>query len=370
MLSNRLFVCLVTVGFLGLTGCGVQPEEKINPIRCLNDSDCKSSEFCRMDPSNEPACLAEGCLIRTQVAEGRCESKPVPPPKPPQPSVCSKDSDCKRGERCLYTGVPTGTRRIQGRCAPVQVEPPPTACYSDSDCGQNELCELSPVPPQEGGAPTQGTKTGSAPAQGTGTDAVEPQVFPCMPQPQGRCVPKPPVTCYQDSDCAQNERCELNPMTGTKTGSATAQGSDPDNTTQAFPCMPQPEGRCVPKPPVSKGCTSDADCAQNERCEQYATCAGLNCPPPPPAACVPKTPTPAPCAQDNDCAQGQICYSLPCDAEQCGPSYCIAKPVEPTPARCVADADCKSGQRCEHFATCTAIGCPPAPPSVCVDIKP
>jgi hypothetical protein len=32
---------------------------------------------------------------------------------------------------------------------------------------------------------------------------------------------------------------------------------------------------------------------------------------------------------------------------------------------CATDADCPDGY-CEHFATCTAIGCPPPPPSECV----
>ncbi len=313
MLSNRWVVCWMAVSFLGLTGCGVQPEEKVDPIKCTSNDDCKRTEICRLAPSEPTVCGGAGCVIRARVVEGRCESKPVPPPRPPQPSVCSKDSDCKRGERCLYTGVATGTRRIQGRCAPIQVEPPPVTCYQDSDCAQNERCEMDPMPgTQGGGAPTQGAKEGSAPAQGTSSDS----------------------------------------------------------TTQVFPCMPQPTGRCVAKPPAPKSCTSDADCAQGEHCEHYATCAGLNCPPPPPSACVPNPPAPKTCVQDGDCAQGEICYNLPCDAENCGSSYCIAKPVEPDPRRCEADADCTSGQRCEHYATCTAIGCPPTPPSVCVDIKP
>ena len=334
MLKNRVMMFLMAMGWVALSGCGIDPNDtKKTEIKCQSDSDCASHQRCRLE---EPfRCLAEGCEkgSPTWIApEGVCEEAKKPPVSP-QPSVCSSDSDCKRGERCLYTGaVPEGnTRRVQGRCAPVQVEPPPTSCYQDSDCGANERCELT----HEGGE------------------------IPPHPGIPGSSEP--------------------NTGTGTSTGTSTKDGDTPTS----FPCMPAPIGRCVPKAPAPKACQTDADCGRSERCEHFATCAAIGCPPPPPSVCVPRDPQPEPrtCQSDADCLQGEVCEgSVTCAGLNCPPpppSTCVLRPEprpepqpEPAPQGCESDADCQSGQRCEHFATCAAIGCPPPPPSVCVDNTP
>ena len=351
MWKQRVMMILGVLGVVGLSGCGIDPKESC------------SSYLTRVCP--------EGTRCGDEMLPEYCR-----PPKPPV-QACYSDSDCGRGEQCVYdlpspepmcyrdgNGTTCAAPAPSGRCGVAPKRPKkkkkskkhkrPTLCHSDSDCRRGQYCAFLPSEPP--------------------TRCADSEDYRCpdvMPAVEGRCQdrPVPPPhdgSCQSDSDCKRGEQCLYT-------------GVPSDGTRRIV-------GRCAPiqpPPPPVTSCYQDSDCAADQRCEINTTepvpppvpqdggsSEGYPCFPQPEGRCVPRTPPPTSCVSDDDCAQGEICYQIPCDAEHCGPAQCIAKPVEPSPRRCVADADCPSGQRCEHFATCTAIGCPPPPPSVCVDNTP
>ncbi len=300
------------------------------------------------EPCGETTCAAgETCVdLAVECIQAPCPSQPTCVPAP-QPTECSSDLDCGDGAYCDFDGAypegfdpdPTNCIALIGVCRPIET------CNSNSECGIDEHCEFGPTTRcdaicEEGGD----CRCGGAPAEGT-------------------CEPGP-AECFSDADCPADSFC---PAVLTDCGCAAGEDCPMD-------CYWGPS-YCEPRGPTSE-CDTDADCGPGALCSfMEIVCAGGPngespdcfeqlgiCIPGPIDECV----TDADCARGETCVFNQydcLCAGGPEDYCDCGtsPGTCEPQPGE----ACQSDADCPGGF-CEAYATCDAIGCPPAPASACV----
>ncbi|MDF1566315.1 MAG: hypothetical protein P1V51_25005 [Deltaproteobacteria bacterium] len=335
-------------GFTGGSCMGpIEDDDDPNPVECFADSDCGEGFYCDYDealpPGYEPS--PTNCIALT----GVCRAI----------ETCSSNADCGPGEHCELPPVARcgadcppdadcrcgGGEPVEGTC-----EPGPAECWSDADCPADSFCPMQPM-------------VDCACAEG------EDCPYDCGLWEPTFCQPRP-SECFSDEDCGPEFFCNLSGTT------------DPDDY-----CDCGPAGDCYCGAPVAAGtceprfepgeCQSDLDCGPGEACEIFETV----CPADPATGepgcfqmigvCVP-APRPE-CQSDLDCAEGEQCVTYEvdclCASENGEPCDCGAPMgvCEPLPGEgCEIDADCGPDGYCEHYATCTAIGCPPAPPSQCV----
>jgi hypothetical protein len=226
-----------------------------------------------------------------------------------------------------------------GQC--IENKPEPKKCNTNKDCDEGFICEpvLCPAmcaPDGKGGC------------------------LPCNDGFIGVCIPEPETGCMQDSDCDENEICEVY-CTGFCDPSAG--------------CADMCKGICKPK---EQGCKTDAECGEGFHCETVCSygcqsdssycgegsCFGI---------CVKDQPEPKKCNFDKDCGEGYICEPVLCttaekDSYSCIPDekggclpcndgfvgVCVPKPVE----GCDETKPCPSGQECKVvcMGLCTPEG--------------
>ncbi len=212
----------------------------------------------------------------------------------------------------------------------------PVQCQTDADCGPGKHCEFLCL------------KGCTEPVFGVAPRAEKCQGMDCV----GTCVddPLPPVRCSVDADCPEGFVCEpvVCPMICIDDG----QGG-------CLPCNEGFLGQC--EPDAQKGCNSDAECGEGERCE--TVCTGL-CPPGSycvegcSGVCVKKD---AGCQANEDCPEGFYCELMcpsPCDplpagaeAPSCIGSECVGQCL-PKPQECSSSADCPPGTACVEQGYC------------------
>ncbi len=354
---------------------------------CVAQAGCTSDDECGEGFHCEWVCTA-GCGYATPAGAPRSTDPASPPcdptagecfgqciPNSPPEQPCDQDSDCPAGFVCepvLCTQAEYCLPDPSGGCVPppcneghlgVCVPAPQQGCQSDAECAPGERCEIyctglcdpatgcgdvcfgQCVPAGCGGGCPEGFECVTVcPDCGPAVDCQ----FPC----EERCVPaKPePGQCNQDSDCPAGFHCE--PVLCTMVCISDGHGG-------CLPCNDGFLGRC--EPDAQQGCTSDAECAEGERCE--VVCTGL-CPPGAYCTdacfgvCVKKD---ASCQADADCPDGFYC-ELMCPND-CGPvpagreaptcigTECAGQCVA-LPKLCASDADCPENQACVEQEFC------------------
>lgn len=152
------------------------------------------------------------------------------------------------------------------------------------------------------------------------------------------------IPCERDADCGESQICAL-------TDCAAPCDTDEDPACEPTDCGSG--GVCIDiGPPPPRDCTSDADCAEAERCivETFESCVGSGCA----------------CAEDDPACDCDV----PVDEECTTETYAFCAP--PWAGACEADADCGAGFTCEVLEVCACSGgggdrdapdADPAPPS-------
>ena len=271
---------------------------------CFSDYDCDSGEVCALEDGYDCCPPNAYCADYLPACEGTC----VPAPELP----CAFDSDCQQGEYCDQSsyasmpgccvpeaygnGCPMDYPLCPGVCLPL---PEVAGCLSDADCDADEVCNLQMLVP--GLYPTT---IGCCPPNAL-CDASVP---PCG----GTCVPAPePEGCFDDSECAPDEICEL--LTPVAGDDPATMGCCPPNAF-CYAYLPACEGQCVPAPKPEEFCYSDNECGGDQHCSvSDGEC--LNDPTCPycdvcTGVCVDdETPPPSPCRRTG--CSGQLC--LPFD---------------------------------------------------------
>ena len=151
----------------------------------------------------------------------------------------------------------------------------------------------------------------------------------CKPDPEGNmCVPKDDSEdpeCEADSDCDRGQFC-------TDDGICVPDEEDPECTSDDSDCE---SGQvCTDEICVDEGtdeCTSDDDCASDERCKPQLDG----------NVCVPDEEDPE-CTSDDDCGSGEVCEDNAC------------VPDDSEDPECTSDADCASNEVCSDDGMCVA----------------
>jgi hypothetical protein len=154
----------------------------------------------------------------TPIAEGgggaTTEQEPITPPRPPAPSQCSKDTDCKTAEYCHFQGFSTWQAGTLGTCA--------TACAHNNDCALGQVCTAghcytgiacqtaknnADCPPNEFCDPAE-QSCGAKPA--ACASASDCQVgFVCDTDHICRDAHQPSGGCHSHDQCGEGEYCDL-----------------------------------------------------------------------------------------------------------------------------------------------------------------
>jgi hypothetical protein len=323
------------------TGC-----EGLEEYQCIEDPDCRPIYQAGDEPTDclcAPCVEGEVCDCRCGTGTGGAGQRPIEPGsylgcEYNQPTRCGGLDE----EACIST---RGCRPVYNGGGAQRPEPDPDVCYCPPcDPDSNEPCpgcDCEPVPPPP-------------------------------PHEYAYCEDSFPESCYDldESSCHREPGCEAHYSTVT----ICSGGGGPDGAGAA--CDPNVNGcDTLPPPPCYEEtqfdgcyplgggeCRSDADCptgyceqagyCDEFGCTEYSYCVDPSCDDGTEVICLSLPPV---CGAGQTLAIRNGCYEC-VDARTCGS-------VEPN--GCASDADCPNGY-CEHYATCTAIGCPPPPPSQCV----
>ncbi len=332
-------------------------------IDCVGDWTCGAEGQCLFQCGSDP-CADVLCEEGNQCIDGQC--MPVIDPCAtvdcapgftcsngecqPDAQQCMGDGECGPGMHCSTsdgdcfgfdpgdcTGdEPCGVPAVcMGQCVPNTSE-----CDNDAQCGAGEYCSFDNCFPGPGGF-----HDGDAPAA---------ELY-CP----GVCEPVEEPTCDSDNECGPGQFCNF--QAGPCWGSPT-EPTDPDGNDAAFPADEYCPGICEDLP---GGCSSDADCGE----DQYCGCAGfanglIACEP----QCLPKNEG---CIFDTECPGGHICeggecllVAQPCSYDgQCGDNeYC-----EFTECFGAAEPDCDPDQHpnCMIPPECTGFCAPNVQPNHC-----
>jgi hypothetical protein len=289
---------------------------------CWSDSDCSPGESCVVDEDEAENCCPPGafCLHIWPACQGTCEE--TVPAATCAAMLCAPGYDCidtPAGGQCVPQNECTtdadcenGICDIGATCAGLNCPPPPpNKCLSlPCDDGTQALCEM--VPP-------------------TCADdevlAVRNHCFSCLPADSCLEVPPPPppVQCGPGSDCGDGFHCEYPEGQCGGVGQCVADydacyeiyapACGCDGETYGNDCFARAAsggvahmGECSAPPPPPEGCASDADCGENETCEQV-WCITAPCP----ALCMP-VPEPEPASCVDSCGGASSDGSCYCDA--------------------------------------------------------
>ncbi|XP_028309473.1 uncharacterized protein LOC114467413 isoform X3 [Gouania willdenowi] len=338
----------------------LEPYLKPCADKCSNDYDCAYNEKCCLQGCGR-MCVAIN-PINPGVKPGDCPKSVLSQYYKPCADQCSNDYDCAFNEKCCSQGCgrtcvaitpnnPINPGVKPGDCpnsVPSQYfKPCADQCSNDYDCAYNEKCCLQgcgrkcvPITPTTPVTPTQyGVKPGDCPKF-----VLAPYFKPCADK------------CSNDYDCAFNEKCCLqgcgrtcvaitpnNPINpGVKPGDC------PNSVPSQFfkPCADQ--------------CSSDFDCAFNEKCclqgcgRMCVAITPINPTNPgvKPGDCPNSVPSQffKPCADqcsnDFDCA-----FNEKCCLQGCGRMCVAITPINPTNPG-VKPGDCPNSVPSQFFKPC------------------
>ena len=232
--------------------CAAPPQEKPlgrclrRPTGCHSDSDCAEGFYCSRSGEKQvplpdgpaPSTRCGGSQsggIRTRCAD---MTPPEPPPagrclrRPPEPSGCLVDSDCRSGQVCSRPQTTSAAKREGGspiapcldhdRCRPPRGvcidKPQPRRCSSNNDCGLGERCLLGKSSPSGSGDREEDARQ-SPSRVGCGGGVSDAGPSDAGPAPRPGCIPPPPPPtgvcvkaqsrCSKDSDCGRGRRCVI-----------------------------------------------------------------------------------------------------------------------------------------------------------------
>ncbi|XDV45652.1 hypothetical protein PO909_013712, partial [Leuciscus waleckii] len=216
------------------------------PVRCANDTDCADNKKCCSTTCGGRECMAPVTVkpgVCPIISERGCDVKPI--------VMCAEDSDCADNKKCCKTTCDGRQCR-----APVTVKCPRrkyeaamcprirfVSCADDRDCANNEKCCsngcglqcMAPVTAKPGVCPStehpftlqfctaimfeqcaddsdcaDNQKCCDAICGGRGCTApvaAKPGVCPSRKSKPGMCPLMHFMSCVDDSDCANNEKC-------------------------------------------------------------------------------------------------------------------------------------------------------------------
>ncbi|XP_056097436.1 papilin-like [Rhinichthys klamathensis goyatoka] len=416
---------------------GVCPIRKYKPVMCplkhflpcADDSDCASNEKCCSN-----GCGLQ-CMAPVTVKPGVCPSRTSKPGMCPLMHFmsCVDDSDCANNEKCCSNGCgldcmapvtanpgvcPSRTYE-PGMCALIRF----VSCADDSDCANNEKCCsngcglqcMAPVTaacrlpidagPCEaympmwafdsaagkcvsfiyGGCKGNGNRFNSQKEceESCGVRNANPGVCPSTRYEAEVCTWIRFVSCVNDSDCANNQKCCSNGCGLQCMAPVTAKpGVCPITNDGTIMCLMKGEELCA----------GDSECPNNQKCCS-TMCNGLDCMDPvtvKPGVC-PKTNSEIRCikkdeelcADDSECPKNLKCCRTACGGTQCTapvtakPGVCpktkseLVKCIMIGKALCADDSECPKNQKCCGTA-CGGTQCTApvtAKPGVCPKTK-
>ncbi|KAG1962197.1 tissue factor pathway inhibitor, partial [Pimephales promelas] len=358
---------------------------RVTFMPCVDDSDCAKNE----------KCCNNGCGLQCMAA---VTAKPgVCPIKKYKPAMCARirfvscadDSDCTNNQKCCNNGCGLQCMdpvKVKPGVCPVR-KPKPwmcplmnfMSCVDDADCVNNEKCcsngcGFDCMAPVTGRVPM----TVSVPAmrnaaaldvvwrgwQLDSTEAapglnltVNPGVCPSRTIDPGMCVLIRFVSCADDSECTNNQKCCSN--------GCGFQCMDPVTVKPGVCPKTNSDIRCIRKD--DELCADDSECPDNQKCCRTA-CGGTRCTAPvtvKPGVC-PKTNSEIRCirkdyelcADDSECPDNQKCCGTPCGGTRCmapvtvNPGVCPGTRYGPEECTwikfvsCADDSDCAKNQKC------------------------
>nr|BAC00855.1 chorionic proteinase inhibitor [Pseudaspius hakonensis] len=252
---------------------------RIRFVSCADDSDCANNEKCCSNGCGlqcmAPVTVKPGVCPRTNYEKIRCIMK--------DKELCADDSDCANNEKCCSNGC--GLQCM----APVTVKPgvcPRTnyekircimkdkeLCADDSNCANNEKCCGTACGGRQCTAPVTAmdqTKLNSDPPGQLQMNQMPslplPGVCPSTKYEAAVCARIRFVSCADDSDCTNNQKCCSN---GCGLQCMTPVTANPG----VCPSTKYELGMCARIRFVS--CADDSDCAKNEKC--CSNGCGLQC---------------------------------------------------------------------------------------------
>ncbi|XP_039514678.1 keratin-associated protein 10-4-like [Pimephales promelas] len=350
----------------------------ISFLSCADDSDCANNQKCCNNGCGlqcmDPVTAKPGVCPKTNGEKIRCIRKDY--------ELCADDSECPKNQKCCRTacggtrctapvtamdqldinppenlqvdqmpilpGVCPSITNEPGKCARIIFVP----CVDDSDCAYNQKC----------------CNNGCG-LQCMAPVTANPGVCPKTNGEQIRCIRKDYELCADDSECPKNQKCCRTACGGTRcTALVTVKpGVCPSKTYEATKCARIRFMSCV----------DDSDCANNQKC--CSNGCGLQCMTPvtaDPGVCPSRTYEPemcalirfVSCADDSDCTNNEKCCNNGCGLQCMAPVTvkpgvcpktdskirCIRKDYE----LCADDSECPKNQKCCRTACggtrCTA----------------
>ncbi|XDV45635.1 hypothetical protein PO909_013699 [Leuciscus waleckii] len=282
---------------------------RIRFVSCADDRDCDKREKCCNNGCGRqcmaPDTVKPGVCPNTNFEEIRCFMKGK--------ELCADDSECPNKEKCCSTAC--GGRQCT---APVTVKPGvcPSRKYKPGQCARVRFVSCAD---DSDCANNEKCCSNGCGLQCMAPVTANPGVCPSRKYKPGQCARIRFAPCADDSDCANNEKCCNNgcglqcmaPVTAVKPGVC------PSTNHEAAMCFMM--GLAL--------CADDSDCANKEKCCGTA-CGGRQC-----VAPVTEKPGVCPitnhkaakclmmglalCADDSDCANNEKCCSTACGGRQC-----------------------------------------------------
>jgi Cys-rich repeat protein len=222
---------------------------------CVQDGDCREGERCELVDACRPCAEApdEECVRGAACRlEGRCVDVR---PDPCATVLCSPDTRCAVDENG------------EAVCIPAEPPPPPSECSSDEECGPEAHCQISCEEEPSCFACDTCLVVGRCVREVDECAALCGPGADCAISSDGSvsCDPTRPPECTSDADCA----------TGTCNAGEDVCASDPacqdaSGDDDFVACSDVCWGYCVEPRPTA--CFDDSECAAGEVCELITSC--------------------------------------------------------------------------------------------------
>jgi hypothetical protein len=228
--------CTTNADCTGGLVCGEDEDGVAACVTCATDGDCDRAQECEPGSRTcvykadwgEECDAHEDCPLGLFCVQGLCQPGVVVVP-------CGALGQCPEGKRCN---------------GPLQVCEEDIGCYDSRDCPTDEVCNPGTLRCEVRCTP-------------------ETQVDVCAPGQ--RCVSERCVQCAADAECGPGLTCD--PAGNCSAGTRCYTDRD---CSVPLVCLVQ-TGACLPKAPA---CTSDDNCASNQRCDvPSGRCIARDCQP-------------------------------------------------------------------------------------------
>lgn len=224
------------------------------------------------------------CFPTSETADNDCRSSNCVCLPKGDFRLCSKDSDCNRGESCADTvlfpqtvcGSTAAIRAmdtLQSARRPISFGRTMDSCRADNDCSAGRKCLL-----------------------------ITAKMPPCNGRDQCFCLPPQQIPCFVSADCPRGEICAETSFSNPPI-CVSRKASRRKLSLTEIPKTRGPPGFTLDP------CRNDRDCVGTRRCKSFVGKLSRQCSGVPPCACLPLPVKP--CRNTGDCVWPEVCASNP-----------------------------------------------------------